>query len=375
MKGHPWAYREAFQHIPGDLRTGAEVGVETHKGLLLGSGYVDIESAILVRMVEGDLDKPPSQNIGERIRTAIRLRQTFFDTAQTNAFRVSNGEGDGLPGLIIDKYSDAVSLQLYSLGLEPFLDIIVDSVKNSFPDIRWIYRRNQVKLTSAQSAGLIWGKNLPEKIKFIENGLSFQTDLQKGQKTGFFLDQRDNRRLIREFSRGKKVANICGYTGAFTVAALAGGARETVTVDSAEPALREVNENLRLNGLSKEKNESIKSDMFRFLETTQKGAFDLIILDPPSMAKGRKDLPQARSAYRRLNTLGFEKISSGGLLFTASCTSHVTRDDFLEIIADSAQRARRRARIIKETHHAVDHPVALAHIEGRYLKGLLLEVI
>jgi len=231
-----------------------------------------------------------------------------------------------------------------------------------------------VKRASGPAAGLIFGKDMPEKLRFRENGLKFQTDLMSGQKTGFFLDQRDNRALIRQVARGRKAANVCGYTGAFTVAALAGGATRVVTVDSAKPALAEASDNLKINGFDPAKNPLIAADMYDFLDSDRSETFDLLVVDPPSMARNRADLERAVRAYVKLNTLAINRLSPGGLLFTASCTSQLGRDEFASAVTEACRRAGRRARIIRESFHALDHPIALSHPEGRYLKGLLLEI-
>lgn len=374
MRGHPWVYREALRELPPDAATGDEAILLSHKTLPLGRGYLDLDSPILVRMVEGNAEDDLPTRIRKRLQAAQTLRRSFFDPALTDAYRLINGEGDGIPGLIIDIYGNAAAVQVYSLGLEPYLHLITETLPVIIPELRWIWRRNQVKRASGPAAGLIHGKNIPDKLRFRENGLKFQTDLQSGQKTGFFLDQRDNRALIRQVARGRNVANVCGYTGAFTVAALAGGATRVMTIDLAKPALVEAVDNLKLNGFDPTKNPILAADMYDFLQNDRGEKFDLIIVDPPSMARNRADLELAVRAYIKLNTLAFNRLSPGGLLFTASCTSQLGREEFVAAVTEASRRAGRRARLIRESFHALDHPIALAHPEGRYLKGLLLEV-
>lgn len=374
QKGHPWVFGDALTAPPPALATGDEAAVISHKGESLGIGYVDTDSNILVRLVEGAAGESLDQRIAARLAGAVRLRLGGFDGGDTTAYRLVNGEGDGLPGLVIDRYADALSLQLYSLGLEPRLDLIVRTLVAQVPGLRWIWRRNQVKrAATGAGAGLLFGRDLPAKIRFREAGLQFQTDLQHGQKTGFFLDQRENRQLVRRFARGRRVANVCGYTGGFTVAAIAGGAVRTLTIDTARPALVEAEANLALNCFAGPAHELRAADMFEFLAAPGE-AFDLIVLDPPSMARSQADVPQALKAYHKLNHDALRRLPCGGLLFTASCTGHVHRDAFLEMLVQAALRARRPVRLLAETHHAPDHPVALGHPEGRYLKGFLLEV-
>ncbi|HNW12249.1 MAG TPA: class I SAM-dependent rRNA methyltransferase [Candidatus Rifleibacterium sp.] len=374
LKGHPWAYGEAFREVPAGLRTGDRVEVLSHKQQLLGVGYADIDSKILVRMLPIDRNESFADGIARLIRQAVAHRLDFFKNPDTNAFRVINGEGDGLPGLIADRYAGAVSLQIYTLALEPFIDRIVKALRDSLKDLKWVWRRNQIRIAKAAAAELVFGQNLPEKIEFRENGLKFTTDLINGQKTGFFLDQRDNRQLIRNVAAGRSFLNVCGYTGAFTVAAIAGGARESVTVDIAKPALIEAEQILKLNGFGGPHHKMVCSDMYDYLKNCQPGSFDLVVLDPPSMAKSRKDVEKAVRAYRRLNLDGVRVVKKGGLLFTASCSSQVSRSEFLDAVREAIAASGRQAQIVHESFHAPDHPTALAHPEGSYLKGLLLRV-
>lgn len=373
-KGHPWVYQEAFKEIPKNVSTGNVVNIFTHKNQWLGTGYVDRESKILVRMMPIGRSETPEDGVSRLVKEAILLRKSFFDNAATNSFRVINGEGDFLPGLIVDKYGDAISMQIYSLGLEPFVSIIVETISRLLPEVKWIWRRNQIRLAQQTSASLIKGKKLPEKIIFMENGLKFSTDLVNGQKTGFFLDQRDNRHLIRQLAKNKTFLNICGYTGAFTVTAAAGGALSSVTVDIAQPALNEAEANLRLNGFSTNDHQIVCADMYDFLKEEKK-KYDLVVLDPPSMAKNRKGSLKAIRAYQKLNISGLKVVKQGGLLFTASCTSQVGREEFMGVIKEAAYKTNKRIQILQETFHAIDHPTSLAHPEGRYLKGLLVRVL
>ncbi|MFZ2960080.1 MAG: class I SAM-dependent rRNA methyltransferase [Candidatus Ozemobacteraceae bacterium] len=391
LRGHPWVYREAVKEPPADLAMGEEVLLRSHKGFELGRGYVDPDSPILIRRVEGRAEADLRSRIHDRILAAVALRRSLFDEKKTNAWRAINGEGDGIPGLVVDRYGTALSLQIYSLGLEPYLSIIVGALRKALPEVTLIRRRDQVRRARTGSSGsntlnsadddghradgaLLLGRSMPPFVTFSENGLKFRADLVGGQKTGFFLDQRDNRDLVRRIARGRRCANVCGYTGAFTVAALVGGAKSCITVDIAAPALREAEENLRLNGCSFSKQDFVVADMFKFLENPASGMFDLLIVDPPSMAKNRRDQPVAIKAYTRLNRLAFARVAPGGLLFTASCSAQVGRDDFLGVVTEAARAAGRSARLLVESHHASDHPIALGHIEGRYLHGLLIEV-
>ncbi len=377
LRGHPWIYRESVRELPPGLQTGSEVELRSRRDEFLGRGYVDLESPILVRCLPARKEESLSACLRRLVGDSCLRRIDFFDFSRTTGYRLINGEGDGIPGLVVDRYGAALALQTYSSGLEAHLGPIVEALRESVKGVKWIWRRNQVRRSGAGGGGgatLLLGKDLPPTIPFLENGMKFEADLKSGQKTGFFLDQRDNRDMIRTLSRGRRLANICGYTGAFTVAAALGGAKETVTVDSARPALEEAKRSIQRNGLSGGRHEFFATDMNEFLDQAREGAFDLVVLDPPSMAKSRAELDRALRTYRRLNERAIRITAPGGVLFTASCSSQVSRDDFLAVLIDSAARARRSVRILAENAHAFDHPIALGHPEGRYLKGFFLGI-
>ncbi|MBF0545686.1 MAG: class I SAM-dependent rRNA methyltransferase [Candidatus Riflebacteria bacterium] len=379
FKGHPWVYRDALKEIPPNCENGDEIELFSHKKVFLGKGFFDSESQISIRLVPCQQTQDLGEQILNHLKNAIERRNVFFDLKKTNGFRVTNGEGDFIPGLVIDRYNDTLSVQTYTLGLERYFSEIVAFLLKEIPGISTIWRRNQVRKTrsgnSSIKEGLIHGRNEPVDVSFIENGLKFKVNLVAGQKTGFFLDQRENRNLIRHISRGLSVANVCGYTGAFSVAALGGGAKNVITVDIAEPALIQARKNLELNRFSESCSELLKSDMFEFLENRKYGPFDLVIVDPPSMAQSRSDVPKALKAYSRLNQLAFAKTRSGGFLFSASCSSQITRDHFLSLVTESAIKSGKRVLLLSETHHSVDHPISIVHPEGRYLHGLLMQVL
>lgn len=374
IKGHPWAYAEAFQNVPQDLNYGDKVEVYSHKNKLLGMGIADPDSKILVRMLSASPDKSVESALSEIIKRAIELRLEFFSDQKTTAFRLINGEGDGIPGLIADRYSDAVSMQIYTRALEPYVKQIVTEIRKLLPEIKWIYKRDNIRISKTGSAELIYGKNMPDKIEFYENGLKFSTDLVNGQKTGFFLDQRTNRHLIRTISKNKSVLNLCGYTGAFTVAAAAGKASSSLTVDISKPALEEAKKNIEQNGFSTNKHKILSADMYEFLDKCEPKSYDVVILDPPSMAKSRKDSEKALRAYKRLNLAGVKVVKRGGYLFTASCTSQVSCSEFIDAVRDGIAASGRQAVMIHESYHDFDHPISLSHPEGKYLKGLLLKI-
>ncbi|MBF0409487.1 MAG: class I SAM-dependent rRNA methyltransferase [Candidatus Riflebacteria bacterium] len=379
LKGHPWVYRDALKTFPAELENGSEIELFSHNSQFLAKGFYDSDSQIAARLIPCASETPLREQIIENIKLAILRRKTFFNHTITTGYRVINGEGDFLPGLIVDRYNDALSVQTYTPGLEVYLEDVYKTLLKNLDGVQIIWRRNQVRnirSTAARSKeGLITGKVEPTDIIFMENGLKYRVNLVSGQKTGFFLDQRENRAMIRNISEGFNVANICGYTGAFTVAALAGKAKSVVTVDGAEPALIQAKKNLEINSFPVRDSDFIKTDMFQYLEKCDADFFDLMIVDPPSMAQSKEDIPKANHAYSKLNRLAFSKIKSGGFLYTASCSSQISRDMFLNTVAESAVKASRKALILFESHHAPDHPISLAHPEGRYLHGLLLQVL
>lgn len=373
LKGHPWVFREAVKTIPDSLQTGDEVEVLTHKGMFIGKGFLDLSSNIIVRMVEGDYEMPLDKIMEAGIRKAFEFRKKYFQNLPTDGYRLLNGEGDGLPGLVIDRYANAAAIHTYSDGLIRYLPVISGVLKMTFKTIETAFHMSH-KHAEQHSSGILFGQTLPSAVQFTENGIKFEVNLLDGQKTGFFLDQRENRAFVRGIARGLKVANICGYTGAFTVAAAKGGALESVTVDCTEPVLKAALRNFKLNGLDMGRHRVIKSDMHDFLKSIRPGSFDLIILDPPALSRNQKNLPAAMNYYRRINSSALSALSSGGFLFTSSCTSRMSQEMFLSMIMESAAKASVRAKIIHESAHAIDHPIALAQPEGRYLKSALIEV-
>ncbi len=377
LKRHPWVFSQAFQKVPSSLKTGDTVLVYSHRNIFLGMGYVDKDSPILVRLIhgKGSEDTSLKKLVVEALKEAITYRKKFFSSSHTNSFRIVNGEGDRIPGLIVDKYSTAISLQIYSLGLETYVPLIVKEILSHYPEVKWVYRRNAIRNAQSGKGGLIYGKSMPKKIEFLENGLKYLVDLVDGQKTGFFLDQRSNRERIRGMAKGLRVLNLCGYTGAFTVAAAAGGAESSVTVDVAKPALDDALQNLALNGFNGKEHKMVCADMYKYLDDCEKESFDLLILDPPSMARGRRDVDRALRAYKRLNSMAFRVLKPGGYMLTASCTGQVSRQDFIEAVRDGISSLNSGATIVGEAYHDYDHPIELGHPEGAYLKGLILRKV
>jgi 23S rRNA (cytosine1962-C5)-methyltransferase len=293
----------------------------------------------------------------------------------TNAYRIVNGEGDFLPGLIVDRYNEFLVCQFLTAGMDCFKPLVVDSLARLLA-AKGIFEKSEGRVRDEEgiqpSVGVLAGEPPPERIAIKENGFKFVIDVRRGQKTGFFLDQRDNRAVLSTLARDKKILNCFSYSGAFSVYALGGGAREVVSLDSSGPALELAERNLALNGFGG--SNLLKADAFSYLKECNT-AFDIIVLDPPSLARKRGDLDGATGGYKFLNLHALRHLRSGGFLLTFSCSQHLSLDLFQKVIFGAAVDAGRRVTILKRLGQPIDHPVSLHHPEGEYLKGLVLRVL
>ena len=314
----------------------------------------------------------------DRVGNAWKLRQNLglLPNAQTNVFRWINAEGDGLPGLIVDYYGGVAVVQMHSIGMYQNLEAIVQSLKKvAGEQLHTIYNKSNSSLPDkpgiSNRSGFLLG-NL-EKGEVLENGYRFNVNWVQGQKTGFFIDQRENRKLVGEWSRDRKVLNMFGYTGGFSVYGLGGGAKVVHSVDSSGKAIDLTHEHMEMNFPNDPRHDAFAEDAFSYLNEMQE-SYDLIILDPPAFAKHQNVLNNALQGYKRLNQKAFEKIASGGLLFTFSCSQAVSRENFRKSVFVAAANARRKVRILYQLSQPPDHPVSIFHLEGEYLKGLVMEV-
>ncbi len=282
-----------------------------------------------------------------------------------------------MPGLTVDVYGDILVAEFNTAGLDLWKNEIVSALKKHFP-AHAVFERSdsdlRIKEGLEASIGVLAGEGVSEKIEVLENGLRFFVDVKSGQKTGFFLDQRDNRAIAGKLAKNKKVLNAFAYTGGFSVYAAAGGAKETVSVDISEQAVELGKKNFEVNGISSERNKWIKADVFEFLRKDE-SEFDFIVLDPPAFCKHKAQTNQAARGYKDINLQAIKKMAPGGLLFTFSCSSFISADLFQKIIFSSASDAKRDVRILRKTSHPFDHPINIYHPEGEYLKGLLCEVL
>jgi 23S rRNA (cytosine1962-C5)-methyltransferase len=369
---HHWIFSGAVQSLP-DFDDGDILPVASSDGEFLGSAYFNRKSAIIGRMLSFDRTAA-LKAIEQRLLGAIALRRDLVEPA-SNAQRLVNGEGDGLPGLIVDRYADVLVIQVATLGMEKLKPAILDYLIRSLSP-RSIYERSDLPIRREEGLpefeGRLYGENI-ESVEIRENGLRFLVEIRGSQKTGFYLDLRELRTLVRSLAKGRRVLNGFCYTGGFTVAALAGGAASVDSVDSSEPAISLARRNLSLNGFSENDHHLIVADVFEFLRR-EVSPYDFIILDPPAFAKKRTDVVPACRGYKDINRVALKKIGPQGLLLTLSCSHFVDESLFQQVIFQAAAEAGREVRIIQRHRLAIDHPVNVYHPESEYLKGFLLYV-
>ena len=376
---HPWVFSGALADgtIPESLEEGDVVAVQTSDGRAIGVGHFQIGS-IAVRILDFGLTDISADFYRSRLEQALALRKSLqLARPDNDAYRLVHGEGDFLPGLVVDVYGPTAVLQAHSPGMHYARQTIAEQIA-SLPGlgVRNVYYKSETTLPynahlDPQNTYLV-GEF--ETSVASENSLKFNIDWLRGQKTGFFLDQRDNRSLLRHYSRGRRVLNMFCYTGGFSVYALSGGAVAVDSVDSSEKAITLTDANVALNFGECPRHRSFARDAFKFLDDMAADAYDLIVLDPPAFAKHRSALRNALRGYQKLNAKAFEKIAPGGILFTFSCSQAVSREQFRLAVFSAAAQSRRRVRILHQLTQPADHPVNIYHPEGEYLKGLVLYV-
>jgi len=373
---HPWIFSGAIQKIEGNTEDGCWVEVQHHNGKVLGYGHYQ-NGSIAIRMLTFE-GQPTLKNFYQnRINQALRLRNSSsLPSDLTNAFRLIHGEGDGLPGLIIDYYDGAAVVQAHSVGMHLDRKIISIALQDTIPGLHTIYYKSQStlpgKIRDTKQDEYLFGMGVVPHI-IIENRNKFYVDWEEGQKTGFFLDQRENRRLLGDFSKGKRVLNTFCYSGGFSVYALNAHAELVHSVDSSEKAITMTRKNISLNGFDEDIHKSFAMDTFDFMKEKQE-AYDVIVLDPPAFAKHRDARHQAVKGYQRLNTEAMRLINPGGIIFTFSCSQVVDRKLFYDTVVSAAIQAGRQIKVLHHLSQPADHPVSIFHPEGEYLKGLVLYV-
>lgn len=377
LRWHPWIFSGAIAQIESGVEEGDRVRVLDHEGRQLGIGHYQIGS-IAVRMLQFGEADIPDDYYDRRLEGALRLRRTLGLLCEDNTcYRLVHGEGDFLPGLIVDIYGDTAVMQAHSPGMHFERMKIADALTHlQDASIRNVYYKSETTLPykaqlDPQNDYIVGAY---DGSVAMENGLRFNIDWLRGQKTGFFVDQRDNRALLEKYSAGRDVLNMFCYTGGFSVYAMRGGARKVDSVDSSAKAVALTDANIEMNFPGDNRHTTYAEDAFRFLDNMQNGAYDLIVLDPPAFAKRRTALKRGLTGYRRLNSKAFDKIRPGGILFTFSCSQAVSREQFRLAVFSAAAQSGRKVRILHQLTQPADHPIDIAHPEGEYLKGLVLYV-
>ena len=374
---HPWVFSGAIAHMDDGIEEGDIVRVITQSGAFIALGHYQIGS-IAVRVLSFQDIAIDDDFWKQRLAAALLMRQCagIADNPENNTFRLVHGEGDNLPGLVIDCYGKTAVMQAHSVGMHVCRNVIarqlVEVMGNRIENV--FYKSETTlpfKADLGQENGFIYGGS--DDNVAVENGLKFHVDWLKGQKTGFFVDQRENRKLLEHYAKGKTVLNMFCYTGGFSFYAMRGNAKAVHSVDSSAKAIELTNANVELNFPGDKRHQAFCEDAFKFLDAA-KDKYDLIILDPPAFAKHRAALHNALKGYTRLNVKAFEKIKSGGILFTFSCSQVVTKDNFRNAVFTAAALAGRNVRILHQLHQPADHPINIYHPEGEYLKGLVLYV-
>ncbi len=377
--GHPWVFRKAIEKAPKGLAAGAIVDV-TDDGRFVARGYFDPHSAIQVRV----LTRERAEEIDgafwrRRVARAVQLRRELV--RGTTGYRLVHGESDGLPGVVADRYDRFAVLKLYSAGLTPHRPAIVEALRAEADGVLGVFGRDEIPRDDDDEEGgapagrVLWGAEPPERIAIGEHGMTVLVDVRRGQKTGHFLDQRENRRMVRGLAAGRPEAlNLFSYTGGFSVAAALGGAKHVVSVDVDADAIALARENFRANGLDPADHAFAVEDVFEILARYKREGrrFDLVVCDPPAFAKSQKAVDAAVAGYASLNRAALAVVAPGGLLVTASCSARVSVEQFTDAVKEAAFKARVDLQLVAETRQPPDHPVSLQFREGRYLKALVL---
>lgn len=372
---HPWIFSGAIDRLDSDLAKGDLVKVYSSGQELLGVGYFNPESQIAIRMLSFRDQAIDVSFFVHRMEQAKELRKNFI-TAETNAYRCIHSEGDFLPGLMVDRYENWLVTQFLTAGMEKLKPVVLEAMEKVF-EPKGIFERDDAHARRLEGLKhqqqVLSGEEPPPQIEIEEYGHKFLVDVKNGQKTGFFLDQRENRKLVAPQAEGKRVLDCFAYTGAFSIYAARSGAKSVTSVESQAQAVKMLEANLKLNGVTSECSRFYCEDVFDFLRRSNE-TYDLIILDPPAFCKRKSQIHEAGQGYKDINLNAIKHLAPGGILFTSSCSSFIDADLFQKIVFGAAADAGREVQIIQKTSHAFDHPINIYHPEGEYLKGLLLKV-
>ncbi len=390
LRFHPWIFSGAIACVEGEVYDGTIVQVASHKGEPLGIGHW-ADGSIAVRMLSFISNEEIDASYWEnRLSAALELRIKMGlirskdnRRKENDVYRLIHGEGDQLPGLIIDIYGQTAVIQSHSMGMHLCREAITDAIVAVYQDLlpssplQAVYYKSSGTLPTKESRelcedGFLYGHS--EAIPVLENGIQFLPDWIRGQKTGFFIDQRENRELVEQYAKGKTVLNAFCYTGGFSLYALRGDAKQVDSLDSSSKAMYLTDKHVELNYGNCPRHHSITQDAFEYLDQMPEGQYDMIILDPPAFAKHRRVLKNALIGYRRINSQAFKKIAPGGILFTFSCSQAVSKEEFRLAVFTAAAASGRHVRILHQLTQPIDHPINIYHPEGEYLKGLVLQV-
>jgi len=378
QRRHPWVFSGAIASKDKDLHDGDIVEVYDAQRQYLATGHYQ-PTTIAVRLFSFEQRSIDRDFWREKLLNAIEFRRKILlPNPQTTMYRLVNGEGDGMPGLIIDVYGRHLVMQVHSMGMYRLREILAELLTELIPDTQAICLKTAIETdeegATTLDSGWIYGQPDAEVIA-SENGILFKMDILNGQKTGFFLDQRDSRAMVGELAKDRTVLNMFSYSGGFSLYALRGGAQHVDSVDISQKAIDLVEENVRLMGGDfAQRHNAVCEDVFAFLDRMPDHYYDLIVLDPPAFAKHHRVKEQGIKGYRNINRKTMEKIRPGGLLFTFSCSQAISRDDFQTLVFSAAALAGKNVRVVRHLQHAPCHPVSIFHPEGEYLKGLLLTV-
>ena len=378
---HPWIFSGAIENTKGKLENGEIVEVlDINKGFL-AFGFYNSNSRVAVRLLEWNSEVAIDEAWWRlKVRKAVEARRPIFESEQTNTCRLIFSEADFMPGLIVDKYADFLSVQIHSSGIEKVKDVILDELQQLLQPTG-IFERSDAGARSHEglepSSGTLLGAEPPEFVTVSENGVLYNVNIAEGQKSGFFCDQRDNRRIVAEHAKGKRVLDCFSYSGGFSLNSLKSGAKEVISVDSSALAIDTLKQNISLNKLDKLAHSVIQSDVNKQLRNFREAGekFDIVVLDPPKYAPSRSTLDKASRAYKDLNRLGMSLLESGGLLATFSCSGAVDINHFKQVLAWAALDAGKEIQFIYQFCQPEDHPVRASFPEGEYLKGLLCRVL
>lgn len=376
---HPWVFSGAIDHLPADIEEGEVVKVLADDRSFLGTGHYQ-NGSIAVRILSFDDESINRDFYVARIAAAFALRKKLgLLRTDNNTFRLIHGEGDYLPGLIIDIYGHTAVMQAHSIGMHRDRHLIVEALAKVLPSdiLHAVFYKSEGTLPAnivSDTDGYLMGSAENSDLVAVENGLKFHIDWLKGQKTGFFIDQRENRVLLERYSAGRTVLNMFCYTGGFSVYALRGGAQKVDSVDSSAKAVMITDQNIELNFSNDPRHASYAQDAFKYLKQIEPGSYDLIILDPPAFAKHRSAINNALQGYKKLNLSALHAIAPGGILFTFSCSQAITKEQFRLAVFSAAAISGRKVRILHQLTQPADHPINIYHPEGEYLKGLVLQV-